>query len=56
MATHLMENGTDIRADQDILGHASIASTQVYTHVSQTRAKEVHARCHPMERGRIEWL
>lgn len=51
MATHLMENGADIRAVQDILGHASIASTQVYTHVFQTRAKEVHARCHPMERS-----
>jgi integrase/recombinase XerD len=51
MATHLMENGADIRAVQDILGHASIISTQIYTHVSQTRAKDVHARCHPMERA-----
>lgn len=51
MATHLMENGADIRAVQEILGHASIQSTQVYTHVTQTRAKEVHARCHPMERA-----
>ena len=51
MATHLMENGADIRAVQDILGHASITSTQIYTHVSQTRAKEVHARCHPLERS-----
>lgn len=50
MATHLMENGADIRAVQDILGHASIISTQIYTHVSQTRAKEVHNRCHPLER------
>lgn len=50
MATHLMENGADIRAVQEILGHASITSTQIYTHVSQTHAKEVHARCHQMER------
>jgi integrase/recombinase XerD len=53
MATHLVENGADIRAVQDILGHASIQSTQIYTHVSQTRAKEVHTRCHPMERQKM---
>ena len=53
MATHLMENGADIRAVQEILGHASITSTQIYTHVSQTHAKEVHARCHPMERQKL---
>jgi integrase/recombinase XerD len=52
MATHLMENGADIRAVQDILGHESIKSTQIYTHVTQTHAKEVHSRCHPMERKR----
>jgi integrase/recombinase XerD len=50
MATHLMENGADLRAVQDILGHSSVESTQIYTHVSQTHAKEVHARCHPLER------
>lgn len=50
MATHLMENKTDIRAVQDILGHASIISVQICTRVSQTRAKEMHTRCHSMER------
>lgn len=50
LAAHLMENGADIRAVQEILGHASIQSGQIYTHVSQTRAKEVHTSCHSMER------
>jgi integrase/recombinase XerD len=49
-ATLLMENGADLRAVQEILGHKNLESTQIYTHVSQTRAKEVHARCHPAER------
>ncbi|MBK8802841.1 MAG: tyrosine-type recombinase/integrase [Fibrobacteres bacterium] len=49
-ATLLMENGADLRAVQEILGHRSLESTQVYTHVSQVRAKEVHTRCHPAER------
>lgn len=54
MATHLMENGADLRAVQEILGHASVTSTQIYTHVSQCHAKEVHARCHPAERAGIQ--
>jgi integrase/recombinase XerD len=49
-ATLLMENGADLRAVQEILGHKSVESTQIYTHVTQTRAKEVHTRCHPAER------
>lgn len=48
-ATLLMENGADIRAVQEILGHQVMESTRIYTHVSQTRAKEVHAKCHPAE-------
>lgn len=50
-ATLLMENGADLRAVQEILGHKSVESTQIYTHVTQTRAKEVHSRCHPAERA-----
>ncbi len=46
-ATHLLDGGADIREIQEILGHASITSTQIYSHVSSVRQKEVHARCHP---------
>ncbi len=46
-ATHLLDGGADIREIQEILGHASITSTQIYANVSKSRQKEVHARCHP---------
>ena len=46
-ATHLLGTGADLRAIQDLLGHASLASTQIYTHVDGVRLSEVHARTHP---------